>query len=195
MNLNVCSGGVDLNRNFIHDWVFVPECKGPFGTSHGASAGSEKETQVMRAFMESNKPTGNRKTVYINTHYGGGPWIHYNGNNEARYYIPLRSVLIDRWSKKDIQLKNITIENFLPPSGAKASPGGAASDAAAFNYESFTVEVLARSCVNGHKFGPIDAPCGERKGGANHPAYELVQTGLYPIFEQFFLSVSESATR
>jgi hypothetical protein len=191
----ICSGGVDLNRNFVHGWVFVPECTGDYGTSHGANAGSEKETQALRAFMDANKPAGGKKSVYINTHYGGGPWIHYDGNNVADYYTSLRNKTIDLWNTNGIVLKNTKIDNYFPALSKDATPGGEAGDAADFGYEAFTIETLNQNCINGHKFAPIDAPCITRKKGeARDPSYDILQSDLYPIFRQFFLALSESVT-
>lgn len=189
MNRSVCSGGVDLNRNFLSGWKYVPACEGPFGTSHGESAGSEKETQVMRAFMNANKPANGRKHVYINTHYGGGPWIHYHGT-DAGYYSDIRGRLLASWRSVNIILKNVPLERFLPETARDPAPGGAGGDAATFGFESFTVEVVQRSCQNGRKFGPIDAPCGE--GSPVHPSFEEVQNELYPIWEPFYKAISES---
>jgi len=192
LNQTVCQDGIDLNRNFVHNWKFVPDCTGPFGTSHGAMAGSEKETQVMSAFMEANKPTSNKKSVYINTHYGGGPWIHYQGKDFAGYYTPLRNKIVDSWNSKSIVLKNITVDEFLPSTPLEdKTPGMAADDAADYGYEAFIVETLARACVDGHKFGPLDAPC---KGESN-PSYDRLKNELYPIYEQFFLAVSKSVSQ
>jgi hypothetical protein len=191
MNHEVCTGGVDLNRNFLKNWAYVPACEGPFGTSQGASAGSEKETQVMRAFLDANKPSPGEKSIYINTHYGGGPWIHYNSDNVSDFYASVRDKTISLWDSKGIILKNVTIDKFIPDSSRPAAPGGISGDASDFGYEAFTVEIATHFCRDGHKFSPIDVPCGGGKGTLN-PAYELLQNELYPIWKQFFLAVSES---
>ena len=69
MNRTLCpAGGVDLNRNFFHGWIYVEGCNGDWTTSHGASAGSEKETKVMRILMNRFKPDITEKTIFINTH-------------------------------------------------------------------------------------------------------------------------------
>jgi hypothetical protein len=192
MDHKVCSGGVDLNRNFVKGWVFVPECTGDYGTSHGSSAASEQETRVMRSYMAANKPTGGKKSVYINTHYGGGPWIHYDGNDVAGYYAPLRNKIINRWNANGIVLKNIRMDNYLPALSGDLTPGGESGDAADFGYEAFTIETLNQNCINGHKFAPIDVSCIAGQKGERNPSYDLMQRELYPIFRQFFLAVSES---
>lgn len=192
MNHNLCQGGIDLNRNFLRGWEFVDACNGDYGTSHGATAGSEQETKVMRAFMEANKPSGGRKAAFINTHLGGGPWIHYDGTDADEYYTPLRNRIIELWNNNGIVLKNTKLENYLPPLPGKAAKGGEGGDAADFGYKSFIVEVLNQNCVKGHKFAPIDDVCTGQKGESRIPSYEVFQKELYPIIKQFFIAVTES---
>jgi len=195
MNHSVCSGGVDLNRNFVHNWEFVPGCTGDYGTSHGEIPSSEPETKVLRSFMDANKPVNGRKSVYINTHYGGGPWIHYNGNDKDGYFSPLRKRILGLWDEQGIVLKNIKTEHYLPAGTGKGTPGGLAGDAAGFGYQAFTIETLNQNCINGHKFAPVDAPCTGQKGESRHLTWEALHTELYPIFRQFFIAVSESVAK
>lgn len=191
-NHKVCSGGVDLNRNFVRNWEYVPECKGDWGTSHGEFAGSEKETQVIREFLESNKPDSERKSVYLNTHYGGGPWIHYDGTDVEEFYIPLRNRTIELWNLNGIILKNISLTQYLPLNSRSASKGGLAGDASTFGFKAFTVEMLNQNCINGHKFAPIDDTCTVGAKSSRDPSYEKMEKELYPVFKQFFIAVSES---
>jgi hypothetical protein len=192
---NLCSGGVDLNRNFIHGWQFVEACKGDYNTSHGATAASEKETQVIRAFMEANKPSGNKKAVYINTHYGGGPWIHYTGNDHDDFFIPLRNRIISLWNENGVVLKNTNLQNYLPEVSRDNTPGTLDGDAADFGFQAITIETLNQNCIKGHKFAPIDDICTGQRGESHNPTYEVMQNLLYPIFRQFFIAVSESVSR
>jgi len=75
-NLDQCSYGVDLNRNFVNGWNSTacgdyPDCY------NGVSAGSELETQGLRDVFATVTPR-----FYLNTHYGGGPWLgHFSGND------------------------------------------------------------------------------------------------------------------
>ena len=76
-NFEQCQYGVDLNRNFVHGWKYTP-CGDYPNCYHGVSAGSEPETQALRAAFQTYKPD-----FYCNTHYGGGPWIGYYRNADS----------------------------------------------------------------------------------------------------------------
>lgn len=71
--------GVDLNRNFVSGWGAIA-CgnAGTYGCSSGASAGSEAETQAMRNVFQTYKPK-----IYLNTHYGGGPYLAYHSGEQS----------------------------------------------------------------------------------------------------------------
>lgn len=59
-----CKGGVDLNRNFDSAWGTVGSSGNPCQeTFHGTSAGSEKETQVLKQVMQETP-----MTVFIDVH-------------------------------------------------------------------------------------------------------------------------------
>ena len=64
-----CSWGVDLNRNFHTGWRSKESNDYDYP---GPDAGSEPETQVMRKAFQTYHPD-----FYVNTHYGGGPWLGY----------------------------------------------------------------------------------------------------------------------
>lgn len=75
-NFEQCSYGIDLNRNFVTGWQQTPCGEYP-DCYNGQSAGSEVETQALRGAFESLAPA-----FYLNTHYGGGPWLGYFGGND-----------------------------------------------------------------------------------------------------------------
>ena len=65
--------GVDLNRNFENGWSL----RAPNDYSYsGPYPASEPETQTMITAFKTYKPE-----IYVNTHYGGGPVLYYNLNN------------------------------------------------------------------------------------------------------------------
>lgn len=73
---NNATYGVDLNRNFVTGFTYIS----PPGTDqlpyHGASGASEPETRALRSAFQSYQPK-----VYVNTHYGGGPYLQSCGSN------------------------------------------------------------------------------------------------------------------
>jgi hypothetical protein len=78
--------GVNLNRNFVSGW-------GQSGTSdksseeyRGPSAGSEKETQVMRSVFSRYEPR-----FYVNTHMWGGPIVFSYRNNDPASVSALKT--------------------------------------------------------------------------------------------------------
>ncbi|MEM2144126.1 MAG: LamG-like jellyroll fold domain-containing protein [Candidatus Jordarchaeaceae archaeon] len=100
-NFSACQYGVDLNRNFVTGWrsractigtcTNDTECQNNYDSSYvcrngtcvnnydysGSSSASENETKAMRNAFQKYRPN-----FYVNTHYGGGPWIgYYSGNN------------------------------------------------------------------------------------------------------------------
>lgn len=92
-NANLSNGatyGVDLNRNYVTGFTYIA----PPGTSnlpyHGASGGSELETQAMRGVFQTYKPK-----VYVNCHYGGGPYLQYCNSNEVATWIRNRIAQLD----------------------------------------------------------------------------------------------------
>jgi hypothetical protein len=99
---NGATYGVDLNRNFVTGFSYIS----PPGTSsapyHGASAASEPETQAMRSVFSTYKPK-----VYVNCHYGGGPWLDYGNSNAITTWIMNRIATLDPsfpWSMSAIGL-------------------------------------------------------------------------------------------
>jgi hypothetical protein len=100
-NFSACQYGVDLNRNFVTGWrsractigvcTNDTECQQNYGSSYvcrnntcinnydysGSSPASENETKALRNAFQKYRPD-----FYVNTHYGGGPWLgYYSGNN------------------------------------------------------------------------------------------------------------------
>jgi hypothetical protein len=189
---------VDLNRNFIKNWVYVSGCNGDYSTSHGAIAASEDETKVLRAFMNSNKPSVSQKAIYVNTHYGGGPWIHYTGTHISDYYTPLRTRILELWNQNGITPKNVGIGDFLPTASQGAASGGAAGDAQDFGYAAFTIETCSRHCIVSASSGwaPASCPCSQEPlpSPYNPPYIDGVQNQLYPLYKQVFIAMSESVS-
>jgi hypothetical protein len=72
-----CQYGVDLNRNFPTGWS--PSSPSNQLSYSGQSAGSEPETQTMHSLFQAYRPD-----FYVNTHYGGGPYLSYVSGNLTR---------------------------------------------------------------------------------------------------------------
>jgi len=69
--------GVDLNRNFPTGWA--PSSPTSQTSYSGQSAGSEPETQTMHNIFQDYHPA-----FYVNTHYGGGPYLSYVSGNMTK---------------------------------------------------------------------------------------------------------------
>jgi len=69
-NFESCSWGIDLNRNFYTGWISEEPNNYDYP---GSYAGSEPETQAIRNAFQTYRPD-----FYVNTHYGGGPWLGYH---------------------------------------------------------------------------------------------------------------------
>lgn len=68
-NFESCPWGVDLNRNFYTGWRRKETNDYDYP---GSYAGSEPETRAMCSVFQTYRPN-----FYVNTHYGGGPWLGY----------------------------------------------------------------------------------------------------------------------
>lgn len=85
--VDIDSGGrtnanhVNLNRNFVYRWGSSGSSSRSSTEYRGPSAGSEKETQVMRNAFNVYKPK-----FYVNTHMWGGPIMYsWSGNNATLF--------------------------------------------------------------------------------------------------------------
>ena len=119
--------GVNLNRNFVNGW-------GQSGTSdksseeyRGPSAGSEKETQVMRSAYSRFTPR-----FYVNTHMWGGPIAFSYRNNDQETVSALKT-------KMD-QLKS-TYGGTPYGLTSIGGSGFAIADAGALGIQSFLLEI------------------------------------------------------
>jgi hypothetical protein len=69
--------GVDLNRNFVTGFRYIPPSNRGYPYSYrGDYGGSEPETQAIRNALQTYQPK-----IYVNTHYGGGPYLRSSGIN------------------------------------------------------------------------------------------------------------------
>lgn len=176
-------GGVDLNRNFVHGWVAnssccTPDCCGGPGAHgyysscyHGMSPGSEPETQVMRQIF--NTYLAGRSSVYLNTHFGGGPWLY------AYSHIPstIRNWIFSRIS----QISDEMEVTWLYPTGTITGQGYAINDAYDdFGSISFAWEMFGSAS---------DTPCWE--GHAGIPDYPTIDTCIFPICKAVLFAMSE----
>lgn len=174
--------GVDLNRNFVRGWVSRQDCgntnNGIYGCTSGDYPASEPETRVLKQVFSDYKPD-----VYINTHYGGGPFIGYRGANAASFWTPIRNRVVELWSQNGVKIQNVGFNTFLPTGGSPSGSGLAVGDAYDADIEPFLIETLNRNTyANG---APINNP-----GGGN-PSYNLVENDLYPIYKHYYVAVGE----
>jgi hypothetical protein len=130
------ANGVDLNRNFVSGW-----CAGSTDPSSdyykGTAAGSEKETQYMRALFSKEKPK-----VYVNFHnFGGDPTTHGDirsiGYADAQYTSKSNEILNKFLSICDSRSvdKPKTTTKFASPSGYAVNDCYALCGAYAFLWE------------------------------------------------------------
>ena len=86
-NFQDCQYGTDLNRNFLKNWRQTP-CGNYPDCYNGKSAGSEPETKALRAVFQKYAPA-----YYLNTHYGGGPYLsYYSRASEAEVVARIREL-------------------------------------------------------------------------------------------------------
>lgn len=190
--------GVDLNRNFVRGWNSIQSCgdvnNGIYGCTSGPSAGSEKETQATRWLFNRFKPADiNDKVIYVNTHYGGGPYISYRGNSNPLFWTPLRNRILELWNLNGIVIHGVGVGDFLPTSGGPSGGGLAVGDAFDFGFEPFLIETCSRHCYSGHGWAPADYPCSQEPPG--NPPYVVVSDQLYPIYKYPFIAMSESVAK
>jgi len=171
-NLAYCPRyGVDLNRNFVRGWSSLA-CGNTtdYGCSHGASAGSEPETQVMRSAFDTYKPQ-----YYLNMHYGGGPSLTSYDNT------PQATAIFNRIAQISSQ-RGVT-----PYSTSQAGTGNgfAVDDAASFGANAFLIECASET-------EPLDV------GGScySHTSHTLaqVETYFFPKILPIFMAMSEACT-
>lgn len=112
-NFTDCQYGVDLNRNFAYGWT-ANTCNDY--DYHGKSARSEKETQVGHSVFETFKPK-----QYVNTHYGGGPYLAYHSTVPSSTIQPI----LNRINQLSTE-KSVTPYDYRSTSGR---PGYAIGDA------------------------------------------------------------------
>lgn len=182
-------GGIDLNRNFVHGWVAnqsccTPDCCGGAPTYcsacyHGEYGGSEPETQVMRQIF--NDYLYGKPSVYLNTHFGGGPWLGFHSNTPSNIYQPIINRIAE--ISADIGVTWLypagLIQNM--PNGGTYPVGFAISDA----YLDYGAVSIAWEMFG----STTDTPCWE--GHAGIPDYPTIDTCVFPICQAVIFAMSE----
>lgn len=160
-NFTECQYGVDLNRNFKQGWSWVP-CNPWPNCYRGNSAASEPETKVMRNVFSRFKPHH-----YVNTHYGGGPWIGYYHLESASVINPILT-----------RIKELSIQINVTP------------------YNVHSVGSIGYAVGDAHNFGAV-AWLFEVEGGPGcyahtaHP-YSMVVNVYFPKCLPVFIALSEA---
>jgi len=192
--------GVDLNRNFVRGWSRKACGYGPYGTSTGASAASEPETQALRNVFQTYRPK-----YYINTHYGGWPWF---GRYSA---IPQSTVqpLCDRI----VALASEMNVGCIWPFRSTGVGGGSVADAYTYGAISFLWECYGRGespdsncrigvCWENNSSknccqAAIEMGKPEYAGscGTTNPAYEYVENIVAPKSLPYFIALSEFSAK
>jgi len=73
------SFGVNLNRNFVSGFRYIPPYNTGYPNSyHGDYGGSEKEIQAVRSVLDDYEPD-----IFVDIHYGGGPYLAGYGTNST----------------------------------------------------------------------------------------------------------------
>ena len=159
-------GGVDLNRNFVTGWSRVACRSGDYGISSGAIAGSETETKAVRNVLQTYKPA-----IYVNTHYGGGPFLASCVSNTLTTLIKNRILQLS--------------PSFAWALNSGGTGGGyAVADAVGFGANSWIWEIASDTL-----------PFRSGSGGAYmHTAQTLtdVQTWYYPKMLPVFIAMCEA---
>jgi hypothetical protein len=134
-NANITNGktyGVDINRNFVTGWTYLDGAGTPNNPSHGSSGADQNETQAVRYVFETYTPE-----IYVNMHYGGGPWLDSCGTNAT----------ITNLIKSKISQISIESGFDFPWSlgSISASGGYAVADANSFGANSWMWEIAANN--------------------------------------------------
>jgi hypothetical protein len=88
---------VNLNRNFVYKWG-TSGSSSPSSTEYrGPSAGSEKETQVLRNAFKIYKPK-----FYVNTHMWGGPMLFSRTGNNATLVNQLKTKMTQSSNQRGV---------------------------------------------------------------------------------------------
>jgi hypothetical protein len=125
-----CPWGVDLNRNFQTGWS--PNSPTDQLSYHGPSAASEPETQAMRFVFDKFRPE-----IYVNAHYGGGPYLQASGANTT-----LSTWIINRIN----QLSNEAgFSCPWPLTSGGAGEGLAVADAKSYGANSWLFEIASEN--------------------------------------------------
>jgi hypothetical protein len=214
MNYTVCGNGVDLNRNYVSGFNYVSDCLGDYGDSNGGSAGSEPETQTMRALMNQYSPTvTGKKAGYVNCHYGGGPYFEPRGKKWWNYgnfwNISVRQPILAMYNSSGITPQSVSpIMNgggywwtswgggtwgWLPKNPKSTYSGYAVSDAAnLFGYCAVLFECLNR---NGPPLTDGPFPCWSpiwNWYNNENPPYSIVNHSYWNLTKPIFLAMSSA---
>jgi len=126
--------GVNLNRNFVTGWGQSGSTDKSGTDYRGPSAGSEKETQVMRSAFSRYKPR-----FYVDTHMWGGPVTYSYRNNDPATVNALKTgmdQLKSEYSGTPYSLRSIGGEGF------------AIADAGILGIQSFLLEINDETTPN-----------------------------------------------
>lgn len=135
-NANTTNGatyGVDINRNFVTGFSRISAPGTASSPFHGDVAADQNETLAVRHVMETYSPE-----IYVNTHYGGGPWCNAYGANTT----------LSSWIKtRTVQLHTATFGETFPWSMGSGSVGSgmAVGDGNAYGANSWLWEIAANS--------------------------------------------------
>jgi len=88
---------VNLNRNFVYKWGTTGSSSPSSLEYRGPSAGSEKETQVLRNAFKIYTPK-----FYVNTHMWGGPRLFYWSGNSATLVSTVKAKIAQISSQRKV---------------------------------------------------------------------------------------------
>lgn len=143
LNIDECirknSNGVDLNRNFTHNWDTMTSADNTDPNSQhykGPSPASEPEVQAMIALFNREKPQ-----FYVNFHNWGGPYCaSYNANTSQR-------TVNDQVARTYAALAQQSGVVAYPYTSGGLSAGMAASDAAKLGINSWIIELCVQNAA------------------------------------------------
>lgn len=163
-----CSYGVDLNRNFVRSWN--PKACNDYDYP-GLEAGSEPETKALKYVFNTYRPS-----VYLNMHYGGGPYLAYHNKNNM---VTVNAII----SRIDQLSPQLGVTPYSVESQGAGGAGFAVNDANESGATAWLLECASPS-----------APLPTSGDTYTHTAHTLndIQNYFWPKMKPVFIAFSES---
>lgn len=162
--------GVDLNRNFPHNWANAGTTDPTNDYYRGTAPASEPETQAMIQTFDREKPE-----IYTNFHNWGGPL------NSSYNYTASQKTFADAIMAKYVTLANQMQQQIYPYQSQGLGAGFITSEAAKHGVKaSFILEVVY---MNGTPVPP---------NFNNLPTIDMIDSYYFPRVLPYYMTISQA---